>query len=93
MENQIISNGLLTRTENLIYLRKKSEKSLKNSNRKVIEESMPSHLETHGMLLSFSFESDLSHTSILYYYNIRKMKIFEYWSQGVSKNKKEISIP
>jgi hypothetical protein len=48
---------------------------------------MPSHLETRGMLLSLSFESDLSHTSILYYYDIRKMKIFEYWSQGVSKNK------
>jgi hypothetical protein len=48
---------------------------------------MPSHLETRGMLLSLSFESDLSHTSILYYYDIRKMKIFEYWSQGVSENK------
>jgi hypothetical protein len=48
---------------------------------------MPSHLETRGMLLSLSFESDLSHTSILYYYDIRKLKIFEYWSQGVSKNK------
>ena len=69
MENQIISNGLLTRTENLIYLRKKSEE-FKNSNRTVIEELMPSHLETRGMLLSFSFESDLSHTSVLYYYNI-----------------------
>jgi hypothetical protein len=62
MENQIISNGLLTRTENLIYLRKKSEKSLKNSNRKVIEESMPSHLETHGMLLpSLRDLSSISH--------------------------------
>jgi hypothetical protein len=31
---------------------------------------MRSHLETRGMLLSDSFESDLSHTSILYYSSI-----------------------
>jgi hypothetical protein len=40
-----------------------------------------------GMLLSFSFKPDLSHTSILYYYHIIDTKIFEYWRQVVSKNK------
>jgi hypothetical protein len=33
---------------------------------------------------------DLSHTSILYYCSIIDTKIFECWSQGVSKNKKSL---
>jgi len=36
----------------------------------VIEESIKAKTTKPGMLLSYSFESDLSHTSILYYYYI-----------------------
>jgi hypothetical protein len=50
---------------------------------------MPGHLETRGMLLSDSFESNLSHISTLYYHIRWTTKIFEYCMQGVSKNKKE----
>jgi hypothetical protein len=43
--------------------------------------------ETLGMLLSFSFEPDLSHTSILYYYyHIYVKEIFDYWIRIVNKN-------
>ena len=47
---------------------------------------MLGHLETRGMLLSFSLESELSHTSIPYYYDMLKMKIYEYWSQADIEN-------
>jgi hypothetical protein len=59
--------------------------------RNVIEESKQGpwmdcmHNSVPGMLLS-SLE-DLSHTSILYYYRLHIIKIFEYRSQGDSKNK------
>jgi hypothetical protein len=49
-------------------------------------------LSVPGMLLSCSFESDLSHTFILYYYNILDRRIFEYWRRVVSKNKNSFTL-
>jgi hypothetical protein len=40
----------------------------------------------HGMLLSFSFEPDLSHTSILYTILFYATRLYESWMQVDSKN-------
>jgi hypothetical protein len=42
--------------------------------------------------LPYSFELDLSHTSILYYSSKYTTEIFECWSQVVSQNKKSFTL-